>query len=108
MNTYSKRKYVIIGIFATIGLVFIIKLFGLQLLDPSFKQFATNNVLREVVQYPARGLVYDRNNKLLVFNKAAYDLMIIPREVLDFDTTYLCRLLEISKEELETGIKSAK
>jgi penicillin-binding protein 2 len=108
VNTYSKRKYVIIGIFATIGLVFIIKLFGLQLLDPSFKQFATNNVLREVVQYPARGLVYDRNNKLLVFNKAAYDLMIIPREVLDFDTTYLCRLLEISKEELETGIKSAK
>ena len=54
-----------------------------------------------MVQYPARGLVYDRNGKLLVYNKAAYDLLITPREVAKFDTTYLCSLLEITKEELE-------
>ncbi len=60
-----------------------------------------------MVQYPARGLVYDRNGKLLVYNKAAYDLLITPREVTAFDTTYLCTLLEITKEELETRIKEA-
>lgn len=108
MNTFSKRRYIIIVIFAVVGLVFIIKLFKLQLLDPNFKQYATNNVLREVVQYPARGLIYDRNGNLLVFNKAAYDLLVTPREVESFDTLYLCRLLEISKEELIIGIQKAK
>ena len=108
MNAFSKRKFVIVAIFAVVGLVFLLKLFRLQILDPTYKQYATNNVLREVVQYPARGLVFDRNGKLLVFNKAAYDLLITPREVGEFDTLYLCNLLEISKEELELKIQEAK
>jgi penicillin-binding protein 2 len=108
VNTFSKRKFVIIAVFAVIGLVFLLKLFRLQILDPNYKQYATNNVLREVVQYPARGLIFDRNGKLLVFNKAAYDLLITPREVGKFDTLYLCNLLEISKEELELKIQEAK
>ena len=108
MIAFSKRRYIIIAIFAVVGLVFILKLFSLQLLDTTYKQYATNNVLREVVQYPARGLVYDRNNELLVFNKASYDLLITPREVVAFDTLYLCRLLEISEEDLKAGIKKAK
>ncbi len=108
MNVFSKRKYVIIAVFAFIGLVFLIKLFRLQILDPTYKEYATNNVLREVVQYPARGLVFDRNGKLLVFNKAAYDLLITPREVGVFDTLYLCNLLDITKEELDLKIQEAK
>lgn len=91
-----------------VSLVFLIRLFRLQVLDATYKQYATNNVLREVVQYPARGLIYDRNGELLVYNKPAYDLLITPREVDRFDTTLFCQLLKISKEELETGIQSAK
>lgn len=108
MNNQSKRSYVIIAVFALTGLIFIVRLFGLQVLDPTYKQFATNNVLREVVQYPARGLVYDRNGKLLVYNKPAYDLLITPREVTAFDTTYFCQLLEITREDLKERIKKAK
>lgn len=108
MNTFSKRKFIVIAVFAVIGLVFLLKLFRLQILDPNYKQYATNNVLREVVQYPARGLVFDRNGKLLVFNKAAFDLLITPREVGEFDTLYLCNLLDITKEELELKIQEAK
>lgn len=108
MNTFSKRKFVIIAVFVVIGLVFLLKLFSLQILDPTYKQYATNNVLREVVQYPARGLVFDRNGKLLVYNKAAFDLLITPREVGEFDTLYLCNLLDITKEELELKIQEAK
>ncbi|MCD6354354.1 MAG: penicillin-binding protein 2 [Prolixibacteraceae bacterium] len=95
------------AIFVITGFIFLIKIFRLQVLDPTYKRFATNNVLREVVQYPARGLIYDRNGKLLVFNKAAYDLLITPREVAAFDTIYLCNLLDITKEDLLTGIKAA-
>lgn len=108
MNSYSKRSYIIGGIFLVTGLVFVLVLFRLQVLDPAYKLFATNNVLREVVQYPARGLVYDRNGKLLVHNKPAYDLLVTPREVEDFDTLYLCNLLGITREDLESGLKAAK
>ena len=108
MDTNSKRSFVIIAVFAAISLVFIVKLFRLQIANSQYKQYATNNVLREIVQYPARGLVFDRNGKLLVFNKAAYDLLITPREVGEFDTLYLCNLLDISKEDLETKIQEAK
>ncbi len=108
MNRYSKRSYIIIGIFALVGIIFLIGLFRLQMLDPTYKVFATNNVLREVVQYPARGLVYDRNGKLLVHNKPSYDLMVTPREIGVFDTLYLCSLLELTKEDLEERIEAAK
>ena len=96
------------GVFILVGLIFAISLFRLQVLDSDYKQYATNNVLREVVQYPARGLVYDRNGELLVYNKTAYDLMITPREVEDFDTTLLCGLLSIELEDLEARIQKAK
>ncbi len=108
MNVYSKRRFVVPAVFAVVGLVFIVSLFRLQVLEPTYKQYATNNVLREIIQYPARGLVFDRNGKLLVYNKTAYDLLITPREVSDFDTTLFCNLLEISKKDLEAEILKAK
>jgi penicillin-binding protein 2 len=108
VNIYSKRSYIIIGIFLFTGLVFITGLFRLQVLDPAYKVFATNNVLREVVQYPARGLIYDRHGKLLVHNKPAYDLLVTPRETEKFDTLFLCNLLSITREELESGLRTAR
>jgi penicillin-binding protein 2 len=108
VDTFSKRSYIIIGIFVLTGIIFMVGLFRLQVLDPTYKVFATNNVLREIVQYPARGLIYDRNGNLLVHNKPAYDLLVTPREVKAFDTLYLCNLLDISKEDFESRIKSAK
>ncbi len=107
MKVSSKRRFVVLAVFGVIGLIFIISLFRLQVLDPTYKQYATNNVLREVTQYPARGLVFDRNGKLLVYNKTAYDLLITPREVTKFDTTLFCNLLDISIEDLDVGIKKA-
>ncbi|HAX95982.1 MAG TPA: hypothetical protein DCY35_05600, partial [Prolixibacteraceae bacterium] len=76
----SNRKYLIISIFVAVSIVLLIRLFYLQVIDNTYKEFATSNVLRKVVQYPARGLIYDRNGELLVYNKAAYDLLVTPRE----------------------------
>lgn len=108
MNNLSKRSYIVAAVFAVVGLIYAIDLFRLQVLDSDYKKYATNNVLREVVQYPARGLVYDRNGELLVYNKTAYDLMITPREVEEFDTLLLCNLLDITRPDLDEGIAKAK
>ena len=108
MDIFSRRKYYVTAIFLTACLVFIIKLFGLQVLNSKYKISATNNVLRENVQFPARGLIYDRKGKLMVFNKPAYDLLVTPREVERFDTLAFCRLVEISKEDLIAGIQKAR
>ena len=105
----SNRKFIVGSIFLAIGLIFIIRLFNVQVLDEKYKSESDHNVLREVIQYPARGLVYDRNGELLVYNEAAYDLMVLPRQVKTLDTLELCRLLEIEKEVfVEKFIKAKK
>ena len=107
MDVYSKRKYLIIGIFSLTALIIVIRLFFIQVMDPSYKIAAASNVLRRVVNFPARGLVYDRNGKLLVFNQAAYDVLITPRETKAFDTLSFCRIVGVEKEEFASEIKKA-
>jgi penicillin-binding protein 2 len=107
-KSYDQRKFIIGGIFILIGLVFSIKLFFLQVMDSEYKLSAENNVLRYITQYPARGMIFDRNGELLVFNEAAYDLMVVPRQISAFDTTELCTLLHITKEDLESRLDKAK
>ena len=104
----SNRQYVIIGIFVVIGVVYLLKLFSLQVMDDTLKQSADNNVLRFVTQYPARGKVYDRNGELLVYNEAVYDLMVVPGQVKGIDTTEFCKLLDISLETFRERIQKAR
>lgn len=94
----SKLQYVVIGIFAVVGVVYLLKLFSLQVIDKSWVVSAENNVLRYVTQYPARGKVFDRNGELLVYNEAVYDLMVVPNQAKNIDTLELCRLLGISED----------
>jgi penicillin-binding protein 2 len=108
MNPYFNRKFVIGGIFSLIILIFIIRLFVLQIVDQSYKLSASNNVLRYETQFPARGLIYDRNGKLMVYNEAAYDILVIPRQVEPFDTTQLGKLLDLTKEQIVQRLKTAK
>jgi penicillin-binding protein 2 len=108
VDSYAKRKYIIVLIFILVGIAYVFKLFELQVIDATYKQTATKNVLREVVEYPSRGLIYDRNGELLVSNQAAYDLMATPREIGVFDTVQLCQLLSISKREMDNALNKAK
>ncbi len=91
-----------------VAAIFVLRLFTIQITNKTYKQFATRNVLRKVITFPARGLIYDRNNALMVYNKAAYDLMIIPREAKAFDTTELCGIVQLDRIELRDAIKKAK
>lgn len=80
----------------------------LQIISTEYKNSADNNSQRHETIYPARGLIYDRNGKLLVYNEAAYDLKIIPRQMQTFDTLELCNILDIDKKTLIKAIKKAK
>jgi len=104
----SNRKFIVGLIFLLIGFIFIIRLFNVQVLNDKYKLDSDNNVLREIIQYPARGLIYDRKGKLLVYNEAAYDLMIVPKQVKSFDTIAFCKLLEIEFDSFSERLKKAK
>lgn len=105
---YSSRKFVVIGIFVLVTLLYLVRLFYLQVYDNSYKFSAENIVLRTVTQYPARGLIRDRNGDLMVYNDAAYDLMVIPRQAKHIDTLAFCKLVEISMDDYRKKINKAK
>lgn len=107
-RSLASRRQTIIAIFVAVGLIFLGRLFYLQVIDDSYELSANNNVLRYVTQYPARGLIYDRKGELLVYNEAVYDLMVIPRQVKDIDTAEFCLLLGISHEGFVTRMKKAR
>ena len=96
----EKRKYVIGGFITLIVIIYVIRLFSLQVGDDKYKESADSNAFLKRVLYPARGLVYDRNDRLVVFNKPAYDVMLIPKDVGEFDTMMLCNALGITREQL--------
>ena len=108
MKPFEDRKFVILGIFLTIGLIFLGRLFFIQVIDDSYQMSANNQTLRTITQYPVRGLIYDRNKQLLVYNEAAYDLMVVPSKVSDFDTSSFCRLLGISDSAFVIRLKNAR
>jgi penicillin-binding protein 2 len=76
--------------------------------DESYRLSAENHVLRYQIEYPARGLIYDRNGELLVYNEAAYDLMVIPRQATEVDTTTICKILGIERDQFTRKMVKAK
>ena len=85
---------------------YILRLAFLQLIPNDYEEIAWNNALYRKVIYPMRGVIYDRNGRLLVFNQPAYDVMVIMREVSNLDTLDLCNTLHISRQTFEERIKT--
>ena len=106
-DSFINRKYVIMTLIVLAILGLLVRLFIIQVIKNSYRISADNNVLRYVTQYPARGLIYDRNGKLIVFNQAAYDLMVIPAQTSKFDTLGFCDLLGISGDLFRKQMKFA-
>lgn len=102
-----KRYYIVLVALGLLVVVYLIRLFSLQVLNKTYKAKAEQNALRYITEHPARGLIYDRNDSLLVYNDAAYDLMVVPNELRRFDTAELCRVLDITKETVEKRIAKA-
>ena len=104
----EKRKYVICGFLLVIAIIYGIRLFDLQIRETKYKQSADTNAFLRKTIYPSRGLMYDRNGELVVFNQPAYDIMLIPRDVQPFDTADFCNTLNITREQLDKRFTDMK
>ena len=93
----NRENKLLIGL-CTAAVILIAKLFSIQILDDKYKLSAENNTMVYATIYPTRGIIHDRNGNILVGNKVAYDLMVTPKEVEEFDTLALCRVLDITPE----------
>lgn len=98
----EKRRYVISGFIILIAVVYIIRLFQLQVADAQYRANADNNALLRRTTFPSRGQIYDRNDSLVVFNHPAYDLVFIPKDVQPFDTLALSRTLLMTPEQFDS------
>ncbi|MBN1159548.1 MAG: penicillin-binding protein 2 [Bacteroidales bacterium] len=108
MDRFANRKNIVLLMILAVSAGLVMRLFYLQVIDTSYKLSAENNSKRIEIVYPARGLIYDRNHELLVYNQPVYDLMIAPFELQEFDSTELCEILKIDMMRLRSGIRRVK
>jgi len=108
MNNYFERRYVITGIFIAIAVILLARLFYIQLIDDRYALLAKYNVQRKIIDFPARGVILDRNEQPLVQNIQVYDIMVTPKEVVPFDTLELCRLIGIDKAGFDKRLAKAR
>ncbi|MFV5687070.1 penicillin-binding protein 2 [Flavobacterium sp. ZT3R25] len=102
------RKLLLPSLIIVAASLLVMRIFYLQIIDDSFKLKSDNNAIKIKYDYPERGYIYDRNGKLLVANQASYDIMVIPRDVKDIDTSEFCQLLDITKEDFIKRMAKAK
>lgn len=98
MAVNSNKKNILIAGLVIVFSVIVVQLFKIQIIDKEYKINAANNALIYRVKYPVRGLIYDRNHKILVSNKNTYDILVTPYEVSAFDTLTLCEIFEIDTQ----------
>ena len=102
------RKEIFQLIFVLIGIVFLIKLFFIQVVDDRYADMADSNAILRQVEYPVRGLISDRNGKLIVFNTPEFKLEVLLKDVKKFDSAKFCEVFEISRQELRRKFREMK
>ena len=102
------RIYFLPFIAILVSIIFLLRLVNLQIIDSSYKLLSDNNAVFEQTLYPERGLIFDRNGKVLVSNQSSYDLMGIPENISAFDTIELSNILKVDKNLLIDNLNKAK
>ena len=106
---YENRRYVIGGVAILIVVVYIIRLFALQVMSDDYKKNADSNAFLKKIEYPSRGIITDRKGRLMVFNQPAYDIMVVMNEIKDhLDTLDFCHTIGISREEFDQRMATIK
>ena len=103
------RRFVIAGVATFIVIVYIIRLFTLQLMSDDYKKNADSNAFLKKIAYPSRGVIKDRHGKLLVYNQPSYDIMVVMNEARNhLDTLKFCEALGITREEFDERMEAIK
>ena len=111
MKDYSldNRRYVIAGVATLIVVIYILRLFQLQITSDDYKKSADSNAFLKKIEYPSRGVITDRNGKLMVYNQPSYDIMVVMNEAKDhLDTLEFCNALNITREEFDHRMETIK
>lgn len=93
----NRSRALLIGL-VVVAAIILGKLFYIQIIDNKYKINASNNSMVYDIIYPTRGIIYDRNGKIIVSNKVTYDILVTPREVQPFDTLMLASALEVEPD----------
>lgn len=102
------RREIVQVVFVLVALIFLVKLFFIQVLDNKYAELADSNAILPQVEYPFRGLITDRQGKLIVYNTPEYDLTVILKDVKGFDSVKFCKIFEISRDDLRAKFKEMK
>ena len=109
IDLYNNRQHIIAVTIVVLLIIFIVRLFFLQILSDEYKKWADSNAFQKRTLYPSRGVIYDRNGNMLVYNQPSYDLMVIMREIRQpFDTLDFCSTVGITKEWFDNRIATIK
>ncbi len=84
-----------------------LRLFSIQIMDTNYKEKANRNVIQRVIEYPYRGLVFDRSGKLLMYNDPIFDLEITPKNVDLSDSSLVKELLSMKQKEFDQAYLDA-
>ncbi|WP_185862704.1 penicillin-binding protein 2 [Blattabacterium cuenoti] len=104
-----KKLYIFYILLSSIGLIFIIRLFYIQIYTEKYILNAFNTSIKQEIIIPERGSIFDRNNNLLVFNKSIYELIVVPMLIDEhFNIIEFCNLLGIEKDTFYKNLEKAK
>lgn len=95
---YINRKYILGGIAVAVVIIYLIRLFSLQLMSDDYKKNADSNAFRKEIQYPSRGLILDRKGRLLVYNESSYNIMVVMNDQRGIDTLDFCQTVGITND----------
>lgn len=104
MKTEGRGKSLVIGLLVVASII-LGKLFYIQIIDDKYKINASNNSMVYDIIYQTRGIIYDRNDKIIVSNKVTYDILVTPREVKQFDTLMLAGALNVTPDFIRDKMK---
>jgi penicillin-binding protein 2 len=102
------RREIIQIAFITVAIIFLVKLFFIQVVDRRYKDLADSNAIHQIVDYPDRGLIKDRNGKVLVYNTPEFDLQIVSKEVKNLDSVRFCQVFSMNMEQLRQAFKDLR
>lgn len=94
-----QKSILLYSLITLVGFIFIGRLFQLQVVRGESYDPLHNAAVKTKYDYPERGYIYDRNEKLLVANQLSYDVMVQPNQVKPLDTIEFCKLLKITKAD---------
>ncbi len=105
----EKRRFVIGGVAIAIVVIYMIRLFTLQIMSDDYKKNADSNAFLKQIEFPSRGAIYDRNGKLMVYNQPSYDIMVVMKEQEGrLDTLDFCNSLGITREQFDKRMETIK